>query len=180
MIRRGDVFMVDFPFTDVGQSKVRPALVRPVRQALVSPGSMPVWAVSKTSDRSMSPSRSTSFWATAFARVQSRWAGASASPKQRLDVTAVRASNDGVDSSATDVVRPFPVSLITFGEVPGRMSIETTAGPGTGASSKPMSTLAVPSPSPSIGRASPSMSSGGAPAAIGTPASMPAEPVARW
>ena len=27
MIRRGDVVMVDFPFTDTGQSKVRPALV---------------------------------------------------------------------------------------------------------------------------------------------------------
>ena len=27
MIRRGDVVVVDFPFTDIGQSKVRPALV---------------------------------------------------------------------------------------------------------------------------------------------------------
>jgi mRNA interferase MazF len=27
MIRRGDVVMVDFPFTDMGRSKVRPALV---------------------------------------------------------------------------------------------------------------------------------------------------------
>jgi hypothetical protein len=27
MIRRGDVIMVDFPFTDTGQSKVRPAVV---------------------------------------------------------------------------------------------------------------------------------------------------------
>ncbi|HJT75657.1 MAG TPA: type II toxin-antitoxin system PemK/MazF family toxin [Gemmataceae bacterium] len=27
MIRRGDVVVVDFPFTDTGQSKVRPALV---------------------------------------------------------------------------------------------------------------------------------------------------------
>ncbi len=27
MIRRGDVVMIDFPFTDTGQSKVRPAVV---------------------------------------------------------------------------------------------------------------------------------------------------------
>jgi mRNA interferase MazF len=27
MIRRGDVIIVDFPFTDTGQSKVRPAVV---------------------------------------------------------------------------------------------------------------------------------------------------------
>jgi hypothetical protein len=27
MIRRGDVVIVDFPFTDTGQAKVRPALV---------------------------------------------------------------------------------------------------------------------------------------------------------
>ncbi len=27
MIRRGDVVIVDFPFTDTGQSKVRPALI---------------------------------------------------------------------------------------------------------------------------------------------------------
>jgi mRNA interferase MazF len=27
MIRRGDVVVVDFPFTDIGQSKFRPALV---------------------------------------------------------------------------------------------------------------------------------------------------------
>ena len=39
MIRRGDVVMVDFPFTDTGTSKVRPALAGGVGTTVGRPGS---------------------------------------------------------------------------------------------------------------------------------------------